>query len=469
MRCFLIAVIFVVGLATGSGTAGAQVVNPCLRSVGWLAAQYAASPETRSAFQTVYEGLEALPPGYSYGGSTANPWAASGGGAGLATAIGDFYVKVCTLLPQIVGTNDNALDSIQYFAWLYYHNAAGRLFVEGFDPNDPAKPLTTLRTFLIMFNEDYKAHMDSGASTARVPEWIADPRLEIEDYEYSEPAQYPSWNAFFARNLKFDAAQGSYPSRPVTMPGRDYVVVSPTDCIMNPLVQVVKTESGPVTRRLIENPLQNDTVLDVKGIPLSVDDLLAGAPQELKAKFDGATGLACVLMPNTYHHFHSPVDGTIRYAAVVEAGTPEAFGTFGYSDWPNWVPLDGNVGRPGTDFSQFQGFTRGVIVIEVSYRNLPGRQPEILTGHVASIPVGLDTVGSVVLADGVAPGAEVTKGVTPFGNFYFGGSLNILLFSPIAGQDGAQMVSPAVQTRMGNQIAILNTPYPAPKTPWTPD
>lgn len=48
-------------------------------------------------------------------------------------------------------------------------------------------------------------------------------------------------------------------------------------------------------------------------------------------------------------------------------------------------------------------------------------------------------------------------------------SLNILLFSPIEGQGGAQMVSPAVQTRMGNQIAILNTPYAAPKTHWTPD
>ncbi len=119
-----------------------------------------------------------------------------------------------------------------------------------------------------------------------------------------------------------------------------------------------------------------------------------------------------------------------------------AHGTFGYSDWPNWVPLDGDVGRLGTDFSQFQGFQRGVIIIEVSYPNLPGKQPNTLTGYVASIPVGLDTVGS----------------------------LDILLFSPIGGQPGQpQMVSPVVQTRMGNQIGILNLPYAPPKTPWTPD
>ena len=93
-----------------------------------------------------------------------------------------------------------------------------------------------------------------------------------------------------------------------------------------------------------------------------------------------------------------------------------------------------------------------------------------MKGYVASIPVGLDTVGSVVFnSKNVVNGANVKKGVTEFGNFYFGGSLNILLFSPIEGANGATMVSPAVQTRMGNQIGILNTPYAAPKTPWRPD
>ncbi len=145
--------------------------------------------------------------------------------------------------------------------------------------------------------------MDSSDSAHVVTEWIADPRLEIEDYVCTDPADYPSWNAFFARNLK--SRNGAYPSRPVTMPERDYVVVSPTDCIMNPLVQVVETSTGTVTRKLIENPLQQDTVLDVKGIPISVKDLLAGAPADLKKESSGGSGLACVLMPNTYHHFHA--------------------------------------------------------------------------------------------------------------------------------------------------------------------
>jgi phosphatidylserine decarboxylase len=465
--------ISLLGLAAG-GAQAQEAQSPCAESLNYLTEAYLTDPATQAAFQATFEGLHPLPPGITYNGSAENPWATAGSGEGLFEAVRDFYAEVCTLLPQIVGNSDNALDSIQYFAWLYYRNEAGVHMVSGIDPNDPEQQLHTVANFLIRFNEDYYNFMNSADSTTYVPEWIADPRIEIEDYVYRDPSDYDSWNEFFARNLQFDPETGTYPSRPVTMPDRSYVVVSPTDCIMNPLVQVVDRDPGPVTRQWIENPLQLDTVLDVKGIPMSVDELLANAPQELKDLFAGSTGLACVLMPNTYHHFHSPVDGVIEYWELVEAepdgGNQYAYGTFGYSDWPNWVPFDGNVGRPGTDFSQFQGFQRGVIIIRVTYDGLPGEE---LTGYVASIPVGLDTVGSVVLSDEVANGATVTKGVTPFGNFYFGGSLNILLFSPIqgAGEEGdpVPMLAPAVQTRMGNQIGILNTPQSPPETPWTPD
>ena len=452
--------------------------SPCKNALDFLQFKYNSDKRTRDAFESVFIGLQPLPVGYAYHGSSENPWRRAGSGVSLAGMVIDFYAQVCTLLPQISGTNDNALDSIQYFAWFYNHNQAGVNFVSGIDPNSPKgmepRELKSLSDFLILFNADYKKHMSSKNSTAKVPEWIADPRIEIQDYQIQKPEGYQSWNEFFARNLTV-GEDGRIPSRPVTMPERDYVIVSPTDCIMNPLVQVVELSPDMPIRQLIDNPLQLNTVLDVKNIPLSVDKLLANAPLELKQQFVGGTGLACVLMPNTYHHFHSPVDGIIEYAEIVEArassfANPYAHGTFGYSDWPNWVPDSGDVGRPGTDFSQFQGFQRGVVIIKITYKNLPGKNPAELTGYVASIPVGLDTVGSVVLAENVKKGVGVKKGVTPLGNFFFGGSLNILIFSPIKGvKDSPVMVSPAVQTRMGNQIGILNTPYPAAKTPWTPD
>ncbi|MBT6118343.1 MAG: phosphatidylserine decarboxylase [Rhodospirillaceae bacterium] len=437
----------------------APAASPCAGSVTYLAAQYEADGRTRAALDLVHAGLQDLPAGYSYGGSSANPWKAVANGADLAAALGAFFEGWCTAPPEIDGSSDNALDPILYFAWLYFRNSAGQDFVQGRDPADPAKPLTTGTAFLSKFNAEYRAYMDSPESAAVVAEWIADPRIEIEDYAKREAGDYASWNAFFTRNL-VKGEDGGYPSRPVTMPERDYVIVAPTDCIMNPLVQVLNRD-GTETRRYIENPLAMDTVLDVKSIPISLDRLLGGAPEALKEKFVGGSGLACVLMPNTYHHFHAPVDGTILHAEIVETGTPGTPGTFGYPDFPNWVPPSGDVGRPGTDFSQFQAFQRGVIVIEVKYANLPGREPAILTGYVASIPVGLDSVGSVVFAEEVKPGVAVKKGVTELGNFFYGGSLDILLFSK-------GMVSPAVQTRMGNQIAIIEVGT-APRSPWSLD
>jgi phosphatidylserine decarboxylase len=124
-----------------------------------------------------------------------------------------------------------------------------------------------------------------------------------------------------------------------------------------------------------------------------------------------------------------------------------ALGTFGYFDWPNWVASDGNVGRLGTDFSQFEVFQRGVIIIKVKYTGVDNR---VLTGYVASIPVGLDTIGSVVLDPSTVVGSVLKKGYSRLGNFLYGGSLNILLFS-------RGLASPVVQTRLGNQITILNT------------
>lgn len=116
--------------------------------------------------------------------------------------------------------------------------------------------------------------------------------------------------------------------------------------------------------------------------------------------------------------------------------------------WPNWVASDGNAGRLGTDFSQFEVFQRGII--KVQYTCIDNSK---LTGYVASIPVGLDTIGSVVLDSSTMKKAILKKGYARLGKFLYGGSLNILLFSK-------GLASPVVQTRLGNQIMILNTQKP---------
>ncbi|MDP7070301.1 MAG: phosphatidylserine decarboxylase, partial [Phycisphaerales bacterium] len=146
----------------------------------------------------------------------------------------------------------------------------------------------------------------------------------------------------------------------------------------------------------------------------------------------------------------APVSGTIVHADVVIDGA------YGYSDFANWVPTDGNPGRAGSDFSQFQNFQRGIIVIEVKYANLPGAEPAELTGYVAVVPVGLNTISSVVLSKDCAVGNQVKRGYTRLGNFLYGGSLNILLFSEGL-VDGA-----AIKCRLGEQITMYDIGSPPP-------
>jgi phosphatidylserine decarboxylase len=365
---------------------------------------------------------------------------------GMMSHMADFFADWCVFLPQIRGDVDTGLSFIQEIGWFYYHNPAAQAFTQGLNPLT-GEPDRVLADFLTAFSNQRGQFMDSPASTRFVGQWIEDPRIEIGDYRRQQVNDYPSWNAFFTRELT-TAADGTIPSRPVTMPERSWVVVSPTDCIMNPLVQTLNLggDRGQV-RALIDNPLALSTVIDVKNYPLSMDRLLGRAPDDLKRQFVGGSGLSCILMPNTYHHYHAPVDGIIEYAEIVKVSDGYAAGTYGYYDFPNWVPLNGNVAQPGSDFSQFEVFQRGVVIYKTRYT---GTAPDDqVTGYVAQIPVGLNTIGSVTFDDTTVAGATVKKGVTRIGGFRYGGSLNILLFSK-------GIASPTVQTRLGDQINTLH-------------
>jgi len=63
--------------------------------------------------------------------------------------------------------------------------------------------------------------------------------------------------------------------------------------------------------------------------------------------------------------------------------------------------------------------------------------------------VGLDTIGSVVLDSEIIKGKKVKRGYTRLGNFFYGGSLNIMLFSK-------GLATGAIQTRLGNQITLFD-------------
>jgi phosphatidylserine decarboxylase len=419
-------------------TIDAIAASPVGPSLAYLVTEFITNPSVEPAMNAVVAGLMDLPDANGN-----NPWMAASTGRDLLGLMIDRFLQWGTFLPEISGDQDNGLYDIEQIAWLVYLNQAGQQFVQGTDPVT-GDALEVGSKFMKDFTVQRGDFMWSSESTQFIEQWATDRRIEIEDYQRTEASEYTSFNDFFARDITVDEASQTIPSRPATMPlseypERDYIVVAPTDCVMNALVQVLVDDADYV-RETLDNPLQYNTVLDVKGIPLRLDKLLGSVDDSIKQEFVGGSGLSCVLMPNTYHHFHAPVNGTVIHSEVV------AGDTFGIFDFPNWAPTDGNVGRAGTDFGTFEVFQRGVIIIEVKYQDVDGSE---LTGYVASIPVGLATIGSVALDDDVQPGLEVQRGFTRLGNFFYGGSLDILLFS-----EG--LATGAVQTRLGNQIAVFD-------------
>ena len=381
---------------------------PCYESIQKLEEAYYSKRDTqfKALLDSAFDNMQRLPPEYPDG----NPW--------MGNKFPDlirFLNDWCTFLPTVDGSHDDGLKYIQKFAWFYYRNQYGVDFVQ----KSPG------REIMQDFARQRGKFMDSEASTNQIAKWLKDARIEREDYNLPDPnapdGGFKSFNAFFARTLKDQAK-----SRPQTMPDRDYVISAPTDCIMNSIPQKI-TDAN--------------TRIPTKGNQaLNISDMLDGS--KYADKFMGGTALSCVLMPNTYHRYHSPVEGHVVETKIIE----DAF--YGYDNFPAWVPLNGNVGYYGADFSQFENFQRGYFIVDT------GKY-----GHVAMIAVGLDTISSIVFKEQFV---NVTKPVSvkrgeELGHFLYGGSLFIMIFEP------NRYKSDAIQVRLGNQIGTFDTKEPNPK------
>lgn len=275
-------------------------------------------------------------------------------------------------------TTTNGLDKIVEFSLLYYHNPYGLKFVQ--------QELGLGWT--IFFVEEHGKFMDSRKSIATISQWLADSSLNNSDYQIPAGG-FQSFNQFFARNLKPGM-------RPVTRPEDNSVLVSPVDGVIN----------------WINNDLKLDSTLPIKGsMFLSLNQLLGHSP--FASKFIGGTAVSIILLPDNYHHYHSPVTGSLVESRE-DVGN-ELFGS---------QILDGigkgNIGY-GADFSVYENFKHGYFIIKTENY-----------GYVAVVPVGLETIGSVVFEDrvkNILPANEVliTKG-EKLGHFAYGGSLVMLLF-----------------------------------------
>jgi phosphatidylserine decarboxylase len=391
---------------TGWATLGRAEVPPpppaqCAESIGAFAEAYQEDEVFRLLMDNAFENMQPLPEGYHPGG---NPWIGKHFDDLLAF-LGDW----CLFLPRSKGSSDDGLAYIEVMDFFAYQNPFGQTVFQ----------IPPGRELFARFVQDRGAFMNSPESRTVVAQWLANPRIEKEDYLLPDPdasdGGFDAFNAFFARVFKDQAH-----SRPQTMPERDYVISAPTDAIMNAIPVPI---------------VDNSTRLRTKGTQeLNIQQLLAGSKHW--ERFVGGTALSCILMPNTYHRYHSPVAGSVIETALVDGAL------IGMEDFPAFVPPGGNVGRPGADFSAFENYRRGYFIIDTGKYGL-----------VAAVPVGLSEIGSVVFHDKFLNATEpvpVQRG-DELGYFLYGGSLVILVFEP------GRYVSDGIKVRLGNQIGIFDT------------
>lgn len=121
--------------------------------------------------------------------------------------------------------------------------------------------------------------------------WFADTyHVDWREARYQQPEDYPTFNAFFTRELKAGA-------RPVE--GDDDTIVSPADGHISQI--------GRIDR---------DAVFQAKGHRFSVTDLLGGDPARAAAFQDGSF-VTIYLSPRDYHRVHMPLSGKLRETVYV--------------------------------------------------------------------------------------------------------------------------------------------------------
>ncbi len=235
------------------------------------------------------------------------------------------------------------------------------------------------------------------------------PTLKNDEFIYPNGG-FKSFNDFFIRDLKPG-------KRTIDYATDNSVLVSPADGVIN----------------MINNSLELETKIPTKGdMELSISALLDYS--EYAKEFIGGTALAVFLLPHNYHHYHAPISGT-----VVESKEQVGDRLFGMPDLLDMVN-DGNVAY-NKDYSVFQDFRHGYFIIKTE-----------TYGYIAMIPIGLQTIGSVVFEEKYRRIdseniTQVNKG-QKLGHFAYGGSTVLLLF-----QKGRFS---SLNVRQGQQIGTLS-------------
>jgi phosphatidylserine decarboxylase len=294
-------------------------------------------------------------------------------------------------------------DFVHFFEeWIVYHPAPENpaLYIEPFDhlANSGGGELlfgdNVFSSWFIRFLDARGDYLSSPASAEAVPVWLADTALHIEDYVVPEGG-FACFSDYFLRELNPGA-------RPLDGAGDPSVVVSPAD--------------GSIFRILADDI---DTNFEVKRDVLNIRQALNDSPYA--ERFIGGDIVDILLWFTDYHHFHSPVSGTI-----LEIG--EYAGSYNYDfahvDW----------------YRDLARHKRLCYLIETED-----------FGIVAMIPVGFWGVGSCINERRV--GESVEKG-DELGHFGYGGSSILMVFEPGSVQFVPEMTTEGRRVLVRSQIGV---------------
>lgn len=218
---------------------------------------------------------------------------------------------------------------------------------------------------------------DSPESKAHIEPFIEsfDIRSTLHEFVEPDPAKYPNFNGFFAREIRPEA-------RPIADAHNDLVISSPADCRLTAFPTIGLAQK-----------------YWIKGFGFTVSKLL-GDDDGLAQTFDGGSIVIARLAPQDYHRWHAPTGGIVQ--SVKEVG-----GTY-YTVNPQ------AINEPGT-LDVYCENRRSVMIVKSR------------STKIAIVAIGAMLVGSIKYVNGVeAPGSKISRGQC-LGAFYYGGSTVVVL------------------------------------------
>ena len=323
-------------------------------------------------------------------------------GTNPVQSLGEFYDFIdasASHIPEVRGKNLDGKQRILYLNWLLDQPLDELKDKELFRPT--VRYLEPVSIWLTEYNRVWKEFLDSENSWN--PEYY-DKLLSASEWNldkgwYESSENWNSFNDFFSRRLS------GADVRPVAEPDHSSVVAAPADSVPQGIFPI--SEDGSIGNSAMDEK-------DTAAIPsVTVDQILGETGAEYAALFHGGYLAHLMLNDNDYHHFHSPVSGTVKSVYLLPY-TSTSGGIV------TWDPEKQLYVRKSDSLYWLQSETRGVVMIKTE------------AGMVALIPVGMGQVSGLEFLEGIQPETDIKKG-DEVGFFQFDGSDCILLFESKSG------------------------------------